>query len=153
MWLVLTALFAVTTAAPPPAELEAAARRLETKLVAPCCWSQQVSVHQSPAADEVKRDVRVRLTRGETEQQILDDYVVQFGTRILIEPPAKGINWALYVLPPVMLVAGAGLVFVLVRRFSSRPAAEREAPATAEAAAGAPEGYARRLDDELADLD
>jgi cytochrome c-type biogenesis protein CcmH len=154
MWLVLTATFVVATAVSPQADVEATARRLEAKLIAPCCWSQQVSVHQSPASDEVKRDVRARLARGETEQRILDDYVVQFGTRILAEPPAQGFNWALYVLPPVMLVVGAGLVFTLVRRFSSR----REAAAPARGAetaapAGANDAYARRLEDELADMD
>jgi cytochrome c-type biogenesis protein CcmH len=113
-----------------------------------------VSVHQSPASDEVRRDVRARLARGETEQQILDDYVVQFGTRILAEPPARGFNWALYVLPPVMLVVGAGLVFTLVRRFSSRH--ETAAPASGvetAAPAGTNDAYARRLEDELADMD
>jgi cytochrome c-type biogenesis protein CcmH len=154
MWLVLTAILAVATAAPPQADVEAAARRLEAQLVAPCCWSQQVSVHQSPASDEIKRDVRARLVRGESEQQILDDYVVQFGTRILVEPPARGFNWALYLLPPVMLVAGAGIVLALVRRFSSRRTAAGAANDTEAATpSSSNDAYARRLEDELADLD
>lgn len=133
-----------------PTALEATARRLETKFVAPCCWSQQVSVHQSPAADEVKRDLRTRLGRGETEEQIISDYVVQFGERILVEPPARGFNRFLYVLPPVFLLAGAGLVIVLVRRFSKR-GAEAEPRATTATASDA--RYDDRLDEELSNLD
>jgi hypothetical protein len=53
-----------------------------------------------------------------------------------------------------MLVAGAGIVFALVRRFSSRRTA---AGATNDTEAPTPSGsndaYARRLEDELADLD
>ena len=133
-----------------PSAVEAHARTLEAKLIAPCCWSQQVSVHQSPAADEIRRDLRRRLARGETEQQILADYEVQFGERIFAEPPAKGFTRFLYVLPPVVLVAGAGLVVVLVRRFTGRQAEEPRAPADAPVDA---KGYGEQLDEELRNLD
>lgn len=135
--------------APQAASMEATARRLEAKLIAPCCWSQQVSVHQSPAATEIKKDLRVRLARGETEDQILQDYVVQFGEQILAEPPARGFTRFLYVLPPVFLIGGGALVVVLVRRFSRRSAAAPvDAPRPTEA-----DAYQARLDDELRDLD
>jgi len=139
------------------AALETEARKIEAELIAPCCWSQQVSVHQSPAADEVRKDVRLRLARGQTHQQILDDYVVQFGTRILAEPPAQGFTRMLYVLPPILLLAGAGLVVILVRRFSSQAAAGT--PDAAAAGGGPPRArpsdqtYDDRLEDELSNLD
>jgi cytochrome c-type biogenesis protein CcmH len=129
------------------ADLEREARALEAMLIAPCCFSQQVSVHQSQAANEVRRDVRVRLARGETKQQILDAYVARYGKRILAEPPAAGFDLMLYVLPPLLLIASAALVAVLLRRFSRRPAI---VPDTPPAESGS---YAARLDDELRDLD
>jgi cytochrome c-type biogenesis protein CcmH len=145
------ALASATVVAPLPPELEKEARTLETKLVAPCCWSQQVSVHQSPAADEVRQDVRRRLGRGENPQQILDDYVVQFGERILVEPPARGYKLMLYVLPPIALVLSGAAVTMWVRRAARQGAA---VPA-AEPAARTPTGdaYAARLEEELRDLD
>ncbi len=130
------------------ADLEREARVLEAMLIAPCCYSQQVSVHQSAAADDVRKDVRLRLAAGETRQQILDAYVAEYGKRILAEPPAQGFDLALYVLPPLLLIASAALVIALVRRFSSKPAV-----ATAAAPPMASPGYDARLDDELRDLD
>jgi cytochrome c-type biogenesis protein CcmH len=139
---------AVSTPVLPP-ELERQARELEAMFVAPCCWSQQVSVHQSPAADEVRQDIRRRLARGETREQIINDYVVQFGERILVVPPARGYKLALYLLPPFLLVtSGAGIV-VLVRRMTARRAATAQATPEPVAAGG----YDARLDDELRDLD
>ena len=41
------------------AALEVTARQLETMLVAPCCWQQPVSEHQSQASEDVKREIRV----------------------------------------------------------------------------------------------
>ena len=129
-------------------ELEREAHALEEMIIAPCCFSQQVSLHQSAAADEVRKDVRLRLAAGQTREQILDAYVAQYGKRILVEPRARGLGLALYTLPPLLLVASAALVVLLVRRFSRRPAA-----VAAGVAPIPPEAYDARLDDELRDLD
>ena len=131
-----------------PADIEREARAIEAMIIAPCCFSQQVSVHQSPAADAVRKDVRLRLAAGETRQQILDAYVAEYGKRILAQPPAEGFDLALYVLPPLLLLASAGGIVLLLRRFSRRPATAVDAPAAVLAS-----GYEERLDDELRDLD
>ncbi len=145
----LIALFAANLlAAQPPADIEREARALEGMLIAPCCFSQQVSVHQSPAADEVRKDVRARLAAGQTRQQILDAYVGNYGKRILAEPPAEGFDRALYLLPPLLLLGSAALVIWLVRRFSGR-ATQASEPAPVVAGGN----YDQKLDDELRDLD
>ncbi len=144
------ALGSAVVAAPLPPELEREARTLETKLVAPCCWSQQVSVHQSPAAEEIRQDVRRRLSRGETSPQILDDYVVQFGERILVEPPARGYKLMLYVFPPIALFVSAAAVTMWVRRSARQGAGA--APPDAERSANG-DAYEARLEEELRDLD
>lgn len=134
------------------ADVERDARAIEAMLIAPCCFSQQVSVHQSAAADEVRQDVRKRLAAGESRDQILQAYVQRYGKRILVEPPAEGFDRVLYVLPPLGLVATAAFVVLLVRRFA------RAAPAGAGPAADgtgplADNGYDEKLSDQLRDLD
>jgi cytochrome c-type biogenesis protein CcmH len=143
----LVAFLALGQSMPGP-DLEREARALEAMLIAPCCFSQQVSVHHSPAADDVRKDVRARLAAGQTREQILNAYVGQYGKRILAEPPAEGFDRALYVLPPLLLLGSAALVIWVVRRFSGR------AVAVAEPARVAASGdYDQKLDDELRDLD
>ena len=92
-------------------DLDKDARELEAMLIAPCCFSQQVSVHHSAAADEVRQDIRKRLAAGETREQILDAYEAQYGKRVLAEPPAEGIARMLYVLPPLVFVLTAALMW------------------------------------------
>ncbi len=41
-----------------PPSLEQEARAIERMVIAPCCWMQPVSDHQSPASDEVKQQIR-----------------------------------------------------------------------------------------------
>jgi cytochrome c-type biogenesis protein CcmH/NrfF len=131
--------------------LEAEARRIETELIAPCCWSQQVSVHQSAAADEMRAAIRAMLQAGRSRDEILDAFVAQYGERILAVPPARGYKLILYVLPLILLVGSALLLGVIVRRMAGRTAL---APA-----GGAPppgdvdDQYRDRLANELRNLD
>ncbi len=93
-------------------------QRVAGKLMAPCCYSQQASVHQSDAAEEVRQDVRARLGRGESDAQILDAYVARYGKRILAEPPAVGFDLALYVFPVIVFGLSLLGVAMVLRRFS-----------------------------------
>ncbi|HBY06311.1 MAG TPA: hypothetical protein DEH22_00410, partial [Chloroflexi bacterium] len=40
----------------------------------------------------------------------------QYGDRVLAEPPARGLNWLVYVIPPLVFFAGA---FFLYRGFTT----------------------------------
>jgi cytochrome c-type biogenesis protein CcmH len=140
----------LAVAAADPQALEREAKQLEAKLMAPCCWAQQVSLHQSPAADEIKQNIRRLLAEGKAPQQILDVYVAEYGDRILAEPPARGFSRLIYVAPWVFLVASVGLVVVVIKRLR----AVSPAPASAGPAALPPtEDEADRIDEELRKLD
>jgi cytochrome c-type biogenesis protein CcmH len=143
--------FWLALAAPDPASLEREAKAIEGLLIAPCCWSQQVSLHQSPAADEIKQTIRRLLGEGKTRQQILDVYVSEYGDRILSEPPARGFSVLIYVLPWIFLAGSVGLVVLVIRRL--------RAPAAGTAAGGGSatgpptEDETERIDEELRNLD
>ena len=145
----LALLIALSVGTPPTgADLERQAREIDGMLIAPCCFSQQVSVHPSAAAQEVKQDVRRRLAAGESQQQILDAYVAQYGKHILAEPRAEGFDALLYVLPVVTFIASIALLTVVIRRVTRRGPVATSAPGM-----DAPGGFDERLDDELRDLD
>jgi cytochrome c-type biogenesis protein CcmH len=131
---------------------EREARAIEDLLMAPCCFRQQVSVHQSPTATQVQRDIRKRLAAGESRQTILDAYVAEYGEGILVVPPATGSNLVLYVLPPLTLAGSVLLVVGVIRRFSM-PGAGRPALPQPAGDAAAIRMLDDRLTDELRDLD
>jgi len=140
----------LAVAAADPQSLEREAKQLEAALMAPCCWAQQVSLHQSPAADEIRQNIRRLLAEGKTRQQILDFYVAEYGDRILAEPPARGFSRLIYVAPWIFLVGSVGLVVVVIRRL--RPATA--GPAKDEpVSGGADNAESDRIDEELRNLD
>ena len=148
--LALVMLMVVGAPSADPAALEREARQLETMLIAPCCWMQPVSQHQSQASDEVKQQIRVLLAAGKTRQEVLDAFVVQYGPRILAEPPAEGVGRLLYVGLPLAFVVSAAALVLYLRRATVRPATPR--PPT-EAIGASDDAYAARLDDELREMD
>jgi len=133
------------------ANLEPEARVIDDMLIAPCCFSQQVSVHQSEAAEKVRADVRARLAAGETREEILDAYVAMYGQRVLATPPPEGINILLYITPVAVLLSSIGLVFFVVKRFAGRH--HDEPTREAVPVSGRLADLEARLDDELGDLD
>ncbi len=129
------------------------AQTVAAMLMAPCCYSQQASVHQSDAAEQVRLDVRARLGRGETRARILEAYVARYGKRILAEPPATGFDRSLYILPVVVFGLSLGLVAIVLRRSSRRPSEGTAGPTGADEHDEVPATVQRQLDDELRDLD
>jgi cytochrome c-type biogenesis protein CcmH len=137
----------------PSVDLEKEARTIDVMLIAPCCFTQQVSIHRSEASAGVQRDVRARLAAGQTRQQILDAYVAHYGKRILAEPPASGFGLILYITPLVLFIGSVGLVVVIARRLTRGALAGASASADARTAAAMSLAENARLDDELRDLD
>ena len=131
---VILALALSATQPPTPKALEREARQIETMLMAPCCWAQPVSQHQSQASEDVKQQIRTLLASGKNRQEVLDAFVSRYGQRILVEPPGRGFGAVLYGgLLITFLLTASGLV-LWVRRASRRPAAVTAAMSPGRAA-------------------
>jgi cytochrome c-type biogenesis protein CcmH len=120
-WLLLGALAAgsgMASAAPPNAA------DLEAELVCPVC---ETTLDQSnaPVAERMKTFIRVRIAAGDSETEIKDALVAEFGPGVLAEPPGGGFGLLAWLLPLAGLVGGAVAVALLVRAWSRRaPAPE-----------------------------
>jgi cytochrome c-type biogenesis protein CcmH len=100
-------LAAVATAS--AAEAQDASRRIEERFLAPCCWRENLAVHRSPEAEEMRAEILQLVKSGKTESEIVDFYVARYGERILREPRG-GLSLWLSVVPMLVILAGALLV-------------------------------------------
>jgi cytochrome c-type biogenesis protein CcmH/NrfF len=139
-------------AAPARADIEAQATMLEHELIAPCCFTQQVALHHSAAADELRRDIRRRLASGETPPQIRAAYVARYGKRILAQPPAEGVASLLYVVPPLVLLLTIASLVLAVRRFV-QPALDRNAAAASPGEPDTDAAFGRAVDAQLREME
>lgn len=121
---------------------------VEARLLAPCCWNQTLEVHASPLADELRAEIRTRLSAGESGAAIEDDLARRYGERIRALPrgedPLRSLGPGLAL---ALLLIG-GVLIVMGRRW--REAAE--ATPTREPIPGS-DGADARLDAELARLE
>lgn len=92
---------------------------LEAELVCPVC---ETTLDQStaPVAERMKTFLRIRIAAGDTEQEIKDALVAEFGPGVLATPPKGGFGLLAWLLPLVALIAGAVVVGVLLRTWSRR---------------------------------
>ena len=118
--LVLVAAGSASAAPPNAADLEA-------ELVCPVC---ETTLDQSnaPVAERMKTYIRVRIAAGDSEQEIKDALVAEFGPEVLARPPEGGFGLLAWLLPIAAVVGGALVVGFLIRSWSRRraPADEPE---------------------------
>lgn len=96
-----------------------------------CVVCQNLSVADSPSemAAQMRDVVRERLRAGESPEQVLAYFVDRYGEWILLSPRREGFTLLVWVVPPLGVALGLGLVAVAVRRWTRR----RPVPATAAA--------------------
>ena len=118
---------------------------LEAEVVCPVC---ETTIDQSnaPVAERMKLYIRERIAAGDTEQEIKDALVREFGPGVLATPEKSGFGLLAWLVPLAALVVGAVVVGLLVRAWSrSRDTRPEETLLDPE--------LERRVDEELARFD
>lgn len=98
------------------------------ELYCPVCENIPLDVCPTQACAQWRDLIRLKLAEGWSEADIKDYFVDQYGARVLAEPPRSGLNWLVYIVPPVLLALG---VFILYRTLRGmKKTAETIAPAS-----------------------
>ena len=90
-------------------------------LMSPVCPGKLL--HDCPSSEgaQLRELVRRKIFAGETKEQIVRYFVEVYGREVLPKPPAEGFYLTAWLLPFGGLLAGFGVVFVLVRAWTRRP--------------------------------
>ncbi len=102
--------------------------RIARQVIAPCCWTQTVDAHHSPAAEKVKEEIRAGLAAGLSDEAIIDRLVEEYGERILAIPRAQGFNVMLWILLAVVIVVGSLVLIFYLRRLAGKNPASTSPP-------------------------
>jgi cytochrome c-type biogenesis protein CcmF len=131
-------------------------RQVFERLLCTCGDCQRLPLTTCACSDaEARRgEVRERLARGDTVDQITDDYRRRYGTKSIAIPPDEGIGRALWAVPAVAITLAAGGLVVLGKRWAARARVAASAPVAAGGGAAKEAStdvskYDEALDDEL----
>jgi len=102
--------------------LEARMLSITSELRCLVCQNQTIADSHAELADDLRRQVREMLVRGDTDQQIIDYMTARYGDFVLYRPPVKATTWLLWFGPGLLLVGGlAALALVLRQRSRMSP--------------------------------
>jgi len=105
------------------ADNDAAIQAIEKQIHCTCGCNQDVytcrttdfTCTTSPA---MHRHVVALAQAGRTGPEILAEFVQEHGVAILMAPPKRGVHLTAYVVPPTVLLVAAGLLTLLLRRWT-----------------------------------
>ncbi|MBN1668253.1 MAG: cytochrome c-type biogenesis protein CcmH [Anaerolineales bacterium] len=116
-------------------------------LYCPVCENVPLDVCGTQACEQWRALIRELLAEGKSEDEIKAYFAEQYGARVLSSPPAEGLNWLVYIVPPAAFLAG---VYILYRGFRTWRQIEPD-PVEFDQASNeqAEDDYLARLEEEL----
>jgi cytochrome c-type biogenesis protein CcmH len=131
-WLVVTMPVVANEAKPMSNDpvLEARVMVIAEELRCLVCQNETIAASHADLAVDLRSQIRIKLTQGQSSQQILDFMVERYGDFVLYRPPLKASTVLLWVGPFALLLLAAGVLVLNIRRH--RGAAARGSMTEAE---------------------
>ncbi len=98
------------------ANLEARARALSRELRCMVCQNQSIDDSDAPLALDLRILVRERLTKGDTDDQVMGFLVSRYGEFVLLKPPFEWHTAILWLTPLFAVLVGAIAMLAAIRR-------------------------------------
>lgn len=103
---------------------EARFRALSAELRCVMCQNQSLADSNAQIAHDLRLQVLTLMREGKTDREIKDYLVARYSDFVLYNPPVRPSTWLLWFGPGVILLGGAAVLAVVVRKRSgSAPAA------------------------------
>jgi cytochrome c-type biogenesis protein CcmH len=116
------------------------------QLYCPVCENIPLDVCPTQACAQWRALIGEKISQGWTEDEIKTYFVNQYGDRVLASPPARGLNWLVYVIPPLVFIAGG---YVLYRAMRSWRKSSPSSPVQDLPESETQDEYVARIEEEL----
>ena len=132
-------------------EQQALAKEIQMELWCPICQGVRLDVCEQQVCQQMREMIDEMLLEGKTKQEIIDEFVVQYGVVILGEPPKEGVNLMAWLMPLALVLAGLGFAVWMSRKWTqARRQEAAPSPGAVEGSAPAPSAPSVEEDDYLA---
>ena len=123
--------------------------RVAKNLYCPVCENVPLDTCETKACKDWREEIRLKLSQGWSDEQIFDYFVEQHGDRVLAAPPARGLNWLVYVVPPIVFIAGIVLLWKVLSGAGAKSAAKAVDQSQAAKMDGDDDSYLSQIEEEL----
>ncbi len=115
-----------------------------TLVLANCTHSECMS------RDTMTTLIEQKLAQGQSEEQIIQLFVAQYGEQVLASPPKRGFNLMAWVTPFAAILLGGGVIYIAVRKWVKR--GQRAQTSVVTDVEEKNEEYREQLEKELAEF-
>ena len=91
--------------------------------------------------------IEQKLAQGESQQEIIQSFVAQYGEQVLASPPKRGFNLIAWALPFVAILGGGGIIYIALNKWVSRGKSRQTSAVTGDEQED--KKYRRQLEKEL----
>ena len=122
--LLLSPLARAQASDPTPLQFQSAAQetrfhQLTAELRCVMCQNQSLADSNAQIAHDLRREVLELMNQGKSDAEIKRFLVDRYGEFVLYKPDVAGNTWLLWFGPALLLLAGAAIVFRIVRKRSA----------------------------------
>ena len=96
-----------------------ASHRVERMLMAPCCYTQTIDLHNSDIASTMRQEVVQMIVAGKQAPEIFAHYKAIYGEQILAVPDGR-LGQAAYAIPAAVATAATGVLCLILWKFHQR---------------------------------
>jgi cytochrome c-type biogenesis protein CcmH len=103
--------------------LEMRARAISAEVRCVVCQNQSIDDSNAEIARDMRRAIRERLTKGDSDAQVITFLRARYGDYVLLRPPFDARTWLLWLGGPMALLVAALALWRRARTRSAPPAA------------------------------
>ncbi len=104
-------------------------QQLTHQLRCPMCQNETLADSNAPIARDLRNQIFQMMQRGGSDEEIKQYLVARYSKFVLYDPPLTPGTWLLWFGPLLILLGGAGVVLVAIRRRSRAASTTTEVPA------------------------
>lgn len=104
------------------AAVEARLTSLSTELRCLVCQNESLASSHAPLAEDLRNVVRTQIRAGQSDEKIIQYLTDRYGDFVNYRPPFKLRTALLWLAPPLLLLAGLGVLIFRLRRRRTIPA-------------------------------
>ena len=117
------------------------------ELVCQCGCGRVLNSHVCDTQEAMVTLIEQKLAQGQSEEEIIQFFVAQYGEQVLASPSKQGFNLMVWITPFAALLFGGGVIYIVLKKWVKRGKIQ-QTNATTEAEEG-DEEYQRQLEKEL----
>ena len=99
---------------------------ISSNLICPCGCGKMLDVCEMESARQMRVLIGEMIDEGQDKDQIINYFVGQYGEKVLAAPSKKGFNLIAWVAPFLVMGLGAGIVYLVIRKWALRGRIEEE---------------------------